>query len=155
MSTAVRWSLLDVLPQKPPMVLLDSIVSHDGKATVCSVLPGPRAPFADADGAVPAHVALEYMAQCAAAHSGIVEREKGRAIRLGFLLGSRRATFHVPRFPPGRELRVTARVAWDDGELASFECKVEDGASGALLAEGELSAYSPHDLQDLLARQKA
>lgn len=153
--TGVAWSLLDVLPQKPPMVLLDSIVDHGDKHTTCSVRIGPGAAFAGSDGSVQAHVALEYMAQCAAAHSGIKERDRGNPIRLGFLLGSRKATFHVFAFAPGQELLVNAQVVWDDGELASFECRVQDRASGLLLAECELSAYSPHDLKDLLERQKA
>ena len=150
-----RWSLTEVLPQKPPMVLLDGIVEHAERSTTCRVSIGPAARFADAAGDVPAHVALEYMAQCAAAHSGIKSRNAGQEIRLGFLLGSRRATFHVQRFFSGQELLITAAVAWDDGELASFECKVVDRASGSVLAECELSAYSPHDLKDLLEKQKA
>lgn len=152
---ARAWTLLDVLPQQPPMVLLDEIVAHDGDSTSCAVRIGPASPFASEEGSVPCWIALEYMAQCAAAHSGIKERDQGHPIRLGFLLGSRRVAFHVQSFGPGAALLVTARVAWDDGELASFECAVKDRATGALLAECELSAYSPHDLQDLMEKQKA
>src|SRR5689334_9290282 len=153
-AASVRWTLLDVLPQKPPMVLLDSIVSHTTEETVCSVRIGPASPFAEADGSIPSWISLEYMAQCAAAHSGLVERGKGKPIRLGFLLGSRKVTFHVSRFAAGAQLRVHARVVWDDGELASFACSVRD-ERGHDLADCELSAYSPHDIQDLLARQNA
>jgi len=149
-----KWSLLDVLPQRPPMVLLDSIVSHAADETICAVHIDASSPFASADGSIPSWIALEYIAQCAAAHSGICEREKGNPIRLGFLLGSRKFALHVSRFEAGAELLVSAKSVWDDGELASFSCCVRD-MNGVLLAEGELSAYSPHDIQDLLARQKA
>lgn len=149
----VTWTLSDVLPQKPPMVLLDGIVAHQADSTTCAVRIDPASFFATADGSIPNWVALEFMAQAAAAHSGICERDKGNGIRLGFLLGSRRITFHVPRFGAGQQLLVSARVAWDDGELASFECQVRERESGNLLAECELSAYSPHNINDLLEKQ--
>ncbi len=148
----MTWTLLDVLPQKPPMVLLDAIVSHTDDETVCSVRIDPASPFASTDGSIPSWLALEYMAQCAAAHSGVCDREKGNAIRLGFLLGSRRVTFHVPHFDAGVQLSVSAKSTWNDGELASFACSVSDDR-GATLAECELSAYSPHNIKNLLARQ--
>lgn len=143
----------DVLPQKPPMVLLDSILSHTVGATSCTVRIGPSAPFADADGAVPSWVALEYMAQCAAAHSGLCEREKGLPIRIGFLLGSRRIVFHAALFSSGQELEVSAHETWNDDELASFECAVRDRCGGALLAECQLVAYSPHRIEGIIERQ--
>ncbi len=144
----------DVLPQRPPMLLLQSILWHTPNATACRVDLEASRPFARAsDGAVPSWVALEYMAQCAAAHSGLREHSEGRPIRMGFLLGSRRATFHAPSFALDRELHVVARSTWSDSELASFACQVTDPSSGAVLAECELAAYSPHDLKDLLERQ--
>ncbi len=151
----VVWTLDDVLPQKPPMVLLDAIVAHDADSTTCSVRIDPASFFATADGSIPSWVALEFMAQCAAAHSGICERDKGNPIRLGFLLGSRRLALHVPSFLAGQELIVNVHVTWDDGELASFECNVRDLKSDALLADCELSAYSPHNIQDLLEKQSS
>ena len=86
-AASVVWTLDDVLPQKPPMVLLDAIVAHDADSTTCSVRIDSASFFASTDGSVPSWVALEFMAQCAAAHSGICERDKGNPIRLGFLLG--------------------------------------------------------------------
>jgi predicted hotdog family 3-hydroxylacyl-ACP dehydratase len=144
----------EVLPQKPPMLLLESILWHTPNATACRVDLEASRPFSRAaDGAIPSWVALEYMAQCAAAHSGMREHSEGRPIRMGFLLGSRRVTFHARSFAFDRELHVVARSTWSDTELASFECQVNDPSSGALLAECELAAYSPHRLQDLLEKQ--
>ena len=150
----MTWTLLDVLPQRPPMVLLDKIISHDGDETTCAVRIDPASPFASADGSIPSWVAMEFMAQCAAAHSGLLDRNKGKPIRLGFLLGSRKLDLHVQRFEVGQELRVKAKSTWTDGELASFDCSVCD-ANGALLAECELSAYSPNNMKDLQQRQNA
>ena len=144
----------DVLPHKPPMVLLDAVTSHTREATTCTVRIDDSAQFAGVDGDVPNWVAVEYMAQCAAAHSGLCEREKGLPIRIGFLLGLRRIVFHAARFAAGIELEVSVRDEWNDGELASFTCSVKDRADGRLLAECELSAYSPQRLQDMTERRR-
>lgn len=144
--------IAEIVPHKPPMVLLDVVTSHTPEATTCSVQIAAGAPFAGVDGNVPNWVAVEYMAQCAAAHSGLCERAAGAPIRIGFLLGSRRVVFHTPHFELGCELEVSAREAWSDGEMASFTCTVRERGSGRLLAECELSAYSPKHLHDVSAR---
>jgi predicted hotdog family 3-hydroxylacyl-ACP dehydratase len=64
----------------------------------------------------------------------------GEPPRMGFLLGGRRITFHVARFRRGDRLRVEARRVWGGpGGLASFDCSLEDAATGKLLAEGRLN----------------
>lgn len=137
--------LVDLLPHKPPMVLLDSVVFHDAQATRCRVRIGPGSAFADEHGNVPIVVGLEYMAQTVAAHTGLCRRAAGEPIRLGFLLGSRKLQLQVPGFVCGQELEVRALDVWNDGEFASFECAVVDVASGALLASGALNVFSPTD----------
>ena len=143
----------ELIPHKPPMILLDDVLSHAADATVCRVRIGPTSPFVRGDGTVPSWVALEYLAQCTAAHAGLRERDGGRPIRVGFLLGSRKVLLHVARFHPGQELAVSARETWTDGELANFECSVSDGASGAVLVECAIVAYSPRRLADLVERK--
>ena len=143
----------ELIPHKPPMILLDDVLSHADDATVCRVRIGPTSPFVRSDGAVPSWVALEYMAQCTAAHAGLRARDGGRPVRPGFLLGSRKVVLHEARFRAGQELAVSAREAWTDGELASFECSVSDRASGAMLVECALVAYSPRRIEDVLERQ--
>lgn len=135
------------------MVLLDRIVSHTPEATICTLTIGPSSPFATAAGSVPSWVALEYMAQCAAAHSGACQRNEGKAIALGFLLGSRKVAFAKPAFESGQELLVGVRPTWSDGELGTFGCEVRDRSSNEVLATCELSAYSPRNIQDMLERQ--
>ncbi len=138
-------AMRDLLPHRPPMVLVDAVTFHDARATTCAVRIGPRSAFADAHGHVPIVVALEYMAQTVGVHSGLCRRAVGEPIRLGFLLGSRRLELHAHSFMPGQELEVRARDVWNDAEFASFECEVADVTSGALLASGALSVFSPAD----------
>lgn len=145
--------IAEVVPQKPPMVLLDEIVAHDEQATACVVRIQPTSPFADEEGAVPIAVALEYMAQCAAARSGLQLRARGEPVGIGLLLGSRKIRFHAPRLIAGQLLEVRVRDIWSDGELASFACEVGDAQSGQLLAECALNALRPQNLASILGER--
>lgn len=153
-SSRAEWpAIAEVVPQKPPMILLDEIVAHDAQATACAVRIQPTSAFADEDGSVPIAVALEYMAQCAAVRSGLQQRARGAPVGIGFLLGSRKIRFHAPRLLAGQVLEIRVRDIWSDGELASFACEVGDAESGRLLAECALNALRPQDLASMLGER--
>jgi predicted hotdog family 3-hydroxylacyl-ACP dehydratase len=84
-------------------------------------------------------VAIEYMAQCAAAHGGLVARARGEAPRPGLFVGSRRLVFRCAGFAPDVALTVTARHAGGRADGFAFDCTVEDPAGGPPLAEGRLN----------------
>jgi predicted hotdog family 3-hydroxylacyl-ACP dehydratase len=131
--------LAELLPHAGPMRLLERVESHDGERTVCSALPAASALFQDAADSVPAWVAIEYMAQCAAAHGGLVARARGEAPRPGLFVGSRHLVFRCAGFAPDVALTVTARHAGGHGDSFAFDCTVEDPAGGPPLAEGRLN----------------
>jgi predicted hotdog family 3-hydroxylacyl-ACP dehydratase len=129
----------EVLPHSGRMVLLTRIVSHTDRRTTCVVEISPASTFADADGGVPAWVAVEYMAQCVAAHGGLRARAAGDPVTPGFLLGSRSIALHTERFLPGQRLEVEAAHVWGEHDFFSFACAVRDAATGATLVEGTLA----------------
>jgi predicted hotdog family 3-hydroxylacyl-ACP dehydratase len=130
----------EVLPHEGAMVLLSRVLSHHGDLTVCAVNVDQSSMFRDESGTVPVWVGIEYMAQCVAAHAGLIARAAGEKPRPGFLLGGRRVTFHVAHFQQGGRLRVHARRVWGGpGGMASFDCSLEDATTGTLLAEGRLN----------------
>jgi len=128
-----------VLPHAGRMVLLSRVVDHAERRTVCVAEIPATSIFADESGGVPAWVALEYMAQCIAAHGGLRARAKGDAVPLGFLLGSRSIALHTVRFEPGQRLEVEAAHVWGEHDFFSFACSVRDAATGATLVEGTLA----------------
>jgi predicted hotdog family 3-hydroxylacyl-ACP dehydratase len=142
--TTKRWpAMADVLPHRAPMVLLDRIVAHDEGRTVCAVdITAATAFLTDAKD-VPAWVGLEYMAQCVAAHAGLLARIRGEPVKLGLLIGARRVEFHVGAFEIGRTVIVTGAHVWGDRQLASFACSLSDERSATVLAESVLSVYAP------------
>jgi predicted hotdog family 3-hydroxylacyl-ACP dehydratase len=132
------------MPHAGTMVLLTRLLFHDRERTVAEIEVDHQSLFVDADGSIPAWVGIEYMAQCVAAHAGLAARAEGNEPRIGFLLGSRRISFHCARFDRGRTLRATAVRTWGGSEgMVSFECRLEDADSGAPLAEARLNCYLP------------
>ena len=132
--------ILDLVPHRPPMLLLDRVLSYDGQCVTCETVLGPDSPFVDG-GCVPGVVGIEYMAQAIAAGAGLSARDKGQggAARMGFLLGYRNLTIAVDSFQVGDRLIVEARRSWGENNVGSFACKVRRG--GEVLVEGALTVY--------------
>ena len=156
----VDWTLEELLPHRPPMMLIDEVEAFDpvaksltAKVTVTSE---QIFHFTGEDGAagVPNWVAIEYMAQTCAALAGCWDRhvEPDRPVRPGLLLGTRRLSLGLARFEHGRTYRVTAVNAFWDADAASFECSIRD-ESGEEVATAVLNAYRPPDLNEFLKEQ--
>lgn len=135
----------ELLPHRSRAVLLSRVLAHDATSTTCAVAGDAGQLYRDADGFVPAYVGLEYMAQAVAAHGGLLDREAGREARPGFFLGSRRLSFSVERFEPGRELVVTARHLRGTGSMLAFDCAIraagDDAGPAEAMVSGILTVY--------------
>ncbi|MEZ4280877.1 MAG: hypothetical protein R3F21_14855 [Myxococcota bacterium] len=135
-----------VLVHRPPMIWLRAIEGHDARETSASVAVADCGALRDADGGVAAHVAIEWMAQCVAAHAGIERRAGGEAPTLGLLLGSRHVRFARSAYNANERFRVVATRSWgDDRGAVSFDCRVEEIASGEPVAAARLSCFVPGD----------
>ena len=142
-----RCVLSELLPHRPPMILIDEIVSYDDASVVAGVTVREASLFREAEG-VPAYVGLEYMAQACGAQVGALARDRGEPARVGFLLGARQYRAHVGWFRLGERLTVSARVIYHDDQMAAFDCRIE--VRGALAAEAQLNVYQP-DAAELAA----
>ena len=152
MSEAAFPDIRLLVPHDGQMVLLDRVVSADAENLCASVAIGPHSVFFDGGG-VGAWVGVEYMAQAIAAHAGYLARLRGEPVKIGFLLGSRRYQSNVPRFDAGSELHVHAHHALQgDNGLGAFECRIEEGATGAVLATATITVFQPDNVNDFLQR---
>lgn len=138
----------EVLPHRPPMVLIDEIVSCDLKAGTLSAAVTVRREWCEN------WVAIEFMAQTAAALAGTVDRAEGYTgpARPGFLLGTRRLDLDLDRFEVGARYLITATCAFVDAETASFECEIT--RDGRTVAKATLNAYRPSDVQEFMSGQR-
>jgi predicted hotdog family 3-hydroxylacyl-ACP dehydratase len=132
------------------MLLVGPVLEHRPEVTRCRVEVARSALFAR-EGRVPAWVALEWMAQCAAAHGGLVARGLGEPVRPGFFLGTRGARFAARDFAEDEVLEVEARHLRGTLGLVSFACRVERSGAAGPLAEGTLNVYVVERMHDLLA----
>ncbi len=139
--------IVELVPHRPPMLLLDRVLSYDGERVVCETVLASDSPFAE-QGEVPAVVGIEYMAQAIAAGAGLSARDKGdQAGKMGFLLGCRNLSIAVDSFQVGDRLTIEAKRTWGENQIGSFACKVQRG--GEVLVEGALTVYQgplPEDM---------
>ena len=135
--------IAELVPHEPPMRWLRRVVAHVGDETTCEALVSDLGPLHDARGAAPGYAALELAAQCVSAHARLVAAEAGPP-RIGFLLGARRYDVRVAMLEPGQRLLVRVKRLWGgESGPASFESEVRDAESGALLAGGRISCFTP------------
>jgi predicted hotdog family 3-hydroxylacyl-ACP dehydratase len=128
----------ELVPHRPPMLLIDEVVAWDDAGAECRVVLRDDSPFVEA-GRVSPMLAIEYMAQCVAVYAGLRGRERGQPVRVGYLVGAREVVLGQEPFRVGDVLRVRARHAWGDEILGSFQCSVERGDE--VVAQGTLNVY--------------
>lgn len=137
-----------LVPHAGPMVLLDRVISADAENLCAEVHIRADSLFCDTDG-VGAWVGIEYMAQAIAAYAGYAAQLRGEAVKIGFLLGSRRYECSRPRFALGSLLLVhVQRVLQHENGLGSFECRISDG--GEQLATATVTVFQPANADDFL-----
>ena len=121
------------------------MIFHEGDETRCIVragaLPGFTRNTGQADGVeVGPCVALEWMAQCVAAHDGVARHRWGLPIRPGILLGTQRFELSSKNFKQGEAFLVTAvRILGGDTGMVSYDCSVKEVKSGRSRGSARLS----------------
>ena len=133
----------DLIPHRPPMVLIDAVESVDLQSATLV------ASFTAREEWRGNWFALEYMAQTAAALAGVFDKESGAPTgRPGFLLGTRRLDLGISEFIPGTKYLVKVVREYEDGDSAAFSCEialagcVEDGPTCTAV----LTAYRPPNM---------
>lgn len=132
-----------LLPHRGAMSMLSRVLRHSDDETTCAIEIAEQELFRDADGGVAAWIGIEYMAQCIAAHAGLLSEDDG-VPRIGYLASIRGLRFHCERFGPTQRLEATVRRVWGGPEgLSSFACTLSDANTGAPMAEGRISCFVP------------
>lgn len=140
---ACAYPVADLLPHAPPMVLLDSVIGWDKGRLDAAVAIRPGIPFFRSGKGVPAHVGIEYMAQACGACAGLEALETGEAVRIGFLLGTRRYRAAVDWFTDGAQLTVSVSEMFRDGSMGAFDCSIL--INGREVATAQLNVYQPNE----------
>jgi len=133
----------ELIPHRSPLLLVERVLEHDAESTAVRPALPAGGWLHRADGSCPAWLALEFMAQCAAAHEGLLARAEGRPLPRGFLTTAQGLRLGRVSFAPGELLRVEARRVRGRPGLGalSYACVIrpEGSGPGEPLAEGRLS----------------
>lgn len=144
MMSSELLSIENYVPHRGVMLLLDRLLAADEGSALAEVTVPQDGLFLH-DAGMPSWVGMEYMAQTVAAWAGWNAIRKGEAVKIGFLLGSRKYEAVQAFFAPGTQLRV--RVECDlmgDNGLGMFDCRIHD-AHGEELASARISVFEPED----------
>ncbi|MBI6682014.1 hotdog family protein [Pseudomonas viridiflava] len=145
----IDWPLAELIPHAGDMILIDQVLAFDEEQIQTCLTVRAGGLFNEADGSLPAWVGVELMAQSVAAFAGCQARSKGEAVKLGFLLGSRKFECNVAHFPAGSELNIHAvRSLQDDSGMGVFECTLTGPDINAF---ARLNVYCPPNTADYLA----
>ena len=134
----------ELIPHRGDSILLDRVIAHDGKSTTARVIVGSQGWLRQRDGSVASWLAVEYMAQCIAAHESMLARAEGRTLPLGFLVRVTRLRLGVSRFRSDERLRVWVRQVRGRPGLGvlSHHCAIfaeSEAPEAKPVAEGRLS----------------
>jgi predicted hotdog family 3-hydroxylacyl-ACP dehydratase len=142
----------EVLPHRPPMILIDSIDEIGPDYMLSHVRIDETSLFYEHGKGVPVWVGIEYMAQTVAAFVGADSRRNGEPIKMGFLLGTRRLNTDTTFFVLGQKLQIQITRLLQESELGQFQCRILNEA-GEELAAGNISTYMPDDCHAFLESQ--
>ena len=148
----IDWPLAELLPHAGDMILIDQVLSFDEEQIHTRVTVKPGGLFNRADGSLPAWVGIELMAQSVAAYAGCHARQQGKAVELGFLLGTRKFECNVEHFPAGAELTIHGlRSLEDDNGMGVFECHL---TGDGIHASARLNVFRPPQAANYLDESK-
>lgn len=139
MPEAALPQLASLVPHRRPMLLVDELVSHEGRKIVCRATIQDDHPFLSG-GKVPALVAVELFAQSAAALVGLLAPPGGPSMQSGALLGSRQVRFFTDALRVGETVEVHCEEVWTIGPAAQIECALY--RDGARIAEGSINVMA-------------
>ncbi len=133
---------LDYIPHSGKMALIDKISDVGENWIECLVDPSKTSLFSK-DESIPSWLGIEYMAQTIAAYAGWKAKKSGEAVKMGFLLGTRKYKCLEKTFYS--KLKVKAEVLFQSDELASFSCCIRTSKDDISLAKARINVYQPKD----------
>lgn len=119
-------SILDIIPQRPPFVFVDEVVTVNGLSAILSYRVSLSCPLLS-DGYLSIAGVLEHVAQSCAARIGYLQNQTNQPIRIGYIGGVK--SIEVLRNPKVGELLTTEVNLIEevfDISLLSCTTRVED-----------------------------
>ncbi|MFM0501989.1 hotdog family protein [Paraburkholderia caffeinilytica] len=138
-----------IIPHRGTMLLIDAVNTFSEESLSARATVHADAWYADADGAMPAWIGIELMAQAIAAHVALLAMRGGGRARPGVLLGSRSYRALQASFAGGAQLLIhaTELLRSEEGHGA-YECTIHHG--DVCCAEAVIKVFQPRDFQSFI-----
>lgn len=133
--------LLALIPQRPPMVLVDCFYGMDEQGSYTGLKVDASCLFCK-EGKMDECGVTEHIAQSAAVRIGYLYRSRGEAIPIGFIGSVNKMTFHALPVV-GDELHTTIWVEQEIFDITLISATVK--VKGRLIAEGQLKIFLKKD----------
>ncbi|MFM0316022.1 hotdog family protein [Paraburkholderia nemoris] len=145
----IRQPIETIIPHRGTMLLIDAVSTFSEEAVSARATVHADAWYADVDGAMPAWIGIELMAQTIAAHVALLAMRGGGRARPGVLLGSRSYRALQPSFAGGAQLLIhaTELLRSEEGHGA-YECTIHHG--DVCCAEAVIKVFQPRDFQSFI-----
>lgn len=144
----IEQGLLALLPHRPPMLLLNKLVTVEKNRAEAQVQISPSSSFFVEGKGVPSWIGIEYMGQTAALIAGLQLQQGLVAPHLGFLLGTRKYRTCCGYFKEHSQLLICCSESAIVGDaLATFDAQILDASDRRELAAARLSVYRKFDEQ--------
>jgi len=132
------------------MILIDALCDYHAEGGRCRVTITEQSPFYDASiNGVASYIGSEYMAQSIAAYAGALALDNNLAVKIGFLLGTRKYETFTPTFIVGQTIEITVlQLFQEDTGLSVFDCKIALGDD--ILAQAKINVFQPSEPEQFL-----
>ena len=135
-------NLDNIIPQKPPMRVIDRVISFEDEIVHAQAEITAKHLFYDATiGGIPHWVAVEIMAQTAAVYGKFSSDNTLDEPKIAFLMSIRNYKTEVVKYDAGMVLDVYAECIMLDSGVSAFEAKIE--IDGRETANIKINAYQP------------
>ncbi len=135
-----------IIPHRGTMLLIDAVSTFSEDVLSARATVHADAWYADADGAMPAWIGIELMAQTIAAHVALLAMRGGGQARPGVLLGSRSYRALQPSFAGGAQLLIRAiELLRSEEGHGGYEGTIHHG--DVCCAEAVIKVFQPRDFQ--------
>ena len=132
--------ILNYIPHRRTMVLVDQIVSKD-KDNFAVQINIKESSLLYCDKGVPSYCAIEYMAQSVAAYSSLFLEKNESASKVGFIVSIRAYKSSRDFFKKGEKLKVKVNPVMFVSNSGTFSCELFIG--GKVISKARITAYVP------------
>ncbi|WP_085537183.1 hydroxymyristoyl-ACP dehydratase [Massilibacteroides vaginae] len=137
----VKDELLTLIPQRPPMVMVDAFYGIFGEISCSGLTVGEDCLFCS-DGQLDECGIIEHIAQSAAARVGYLYRSRNEEVPIGFFGSADQITIH--RLPKvGEVLQTIIRIEQEVFDITLISAEVE--SAGKPVASGKMKIFLKKD----------